>query len=61
VLRTNFAFADWNQVFPSATCTVALVDRLTHRADVFALEGDSWRRKEAAAARARFESYQEVS
>jgi DNA replication protein DnaC len=46
-LTTNLAFKDWATVFPHATCTVALVDRLTHRADILKIEGDSWRRKEA--------------
>ena len=47
VLSTNLAFKEWGTVFPNATCTVALVDRLTHRADVIRIEGKSWRRKEA--------------
>lgn len=47
VLSTNLAFKDWDTVFPHATCTVALIDRLTHRADIIRIEGDSWRRKEA--------------
>jgi DNA replication protein DnaC len=47
VMTTNLAFVDWPTVFPNATCTVALVDRLTHRADVLNIEGDSWRHKEA--------------
>lgn len=46
-LTTNLAFADWNTVFPNATCTVALVDRLTHHADILRFEGKSWRNKEA--------------
>lgn len=46
-LTTNLAFKDWPQVFPHATCTVALVDRLTHRSDIVRIEGDSYRRKEA--------------
>lgn len=46
-LTTNLAFKDWVTVFPHATCTIALVDRLTHRADILKIEGDSWRRKEA--------------
>lgn len=46
-LTTNLAFADWTQVFPNATSTVALVDRLTHRADIVVIEGKSWRHKEA--------------
>lgn len=46
-LTTNLAFKDWTTVFPNATCTVALVDRLCHRADILKIEGDSWRKKEA--------------
>jgi DNA replication protein DnaC len=46
-LTTNLAFKDWTTVFPNATCTVALVDRLCHRADILKVEGDSWRKKEA--------------
>ena len=34
-------------VFPNASCAVALIDRLTHHADILALEGDSFRRREA--------------
>ena len=47
LLSTNLAFKEWHTVFPNATCTVALVDRLTHRADVLKVKGESWRRKES--------------
>lgn len=47
VVTTNLAFKDWGTVFPHATCTVALVDRLTHRAEIIRIDGPSWRRKEA--------------
>jgi DNA replication protein DnaC len=47
LISTNLAFREWGTVFPNATCTVALVDRLTHRADVIKLDAESWRRKEA--------------
>ena len=47
LLTTNKAFGEWNQVFPNATCVVALVDRLLHRAEIVALEGKSYRFKEA--------------
>ena len=47
VITTNLAFKDWGTVFPNATCTVALIDRLTHRADILRIEGPSWRHKEA--------------
>lgn len=52
-LTTNLAFKDWTTVFPHATCTIALVDRLTHRADIIKLEGQSRRRKEAQERQAR--------
>ena len=47
LLSSNLAFSDWPTVFPSATCTVGLVDRLTHRADIVRIEAPSWRRKES--------------
>lgn len=47
LLTTNKAFGEWNQVFPNATCVVTLVDRLLHRAEIVALEGKSYRLKEA--------------
>lgn len=46
-LSTNKAFGEWNQVFPNAACVVALVDRLLHRAEILALDGKSYRFKEA--------------
>lgn len=50
VLTTNLAFADWPTVFPNATCATALIDRLVHHAVVIALEGDSYRRRDAQTA-----------
>src|ERR1700712_9949 len=47
VLSTNKAFAEWSEVFPHAACTVTLVDRLVHRSEIFEIEGDSYRLKEA--------------
>jgi DNA replication protein DnaC len=47
MLTTNKGFGEWNQVFPNAACVVALVDRLVHRAEIVALEGKSYRLKEA--------------
>jgi DNA replication protein DnaC len=47
VLTTNKAFGEWNQVFPNATCVVALVDRLVHRSEILTIAGDSYRLKEA--------------
>ena len=47
LLTTNKAFGEWNQVFPNAACVVTLVDRLLHRAEIVALDGKSYRLKEA--------------
>jgi DNA replication protein DnaC len=48
VLTTNLAFKDWPSIFPNAACTTALIDRIVHHADVIAIEGDSYRRRDAA-------------
>jgi DNA replication protein DnaC len=47
VLTTNKIFREWNDVFPNATCVVALVDRLVHRSEILAIDGESYRLKEA--------------
>ena len=47
LLTTNKVFGEWNQVFPNAACVVTLIDRLVHRAEIVALEGKSYRLKEA--------------
>ena len=47
VLTTNLAFADWNTVFPNAACATALIDRLTHHAEIIAIDGESYRKREA--------------
>jgi DNA replication protein DnaC len=51
VLTTNLAFSDWPTIFPNAACTTALIDRIVHHAEIIAIEGDSYRRREAQAAR----------
>ncbi len=47
LITTNRPFAEWNEVFPNAACVVSLVDRLVHNAEIIAIEGDSYRLKEA--------------
>src|SRR5215472_5663916 len=47
LLTTNKAFKEWNTVFPNATSIAALLDRLTHHADVTLLEGTSYRVRES--------------
>jgi DNA replication protein DnaC len=51
VLTTNLAFCDWPTIFPNAACTTALIDRVVHHSEIIAIEGDSYRRKEAQAAK----------
>ena len=43
----NRPFGEWNEVFPNAACVVSLIDRLVHHSEVIAIEGESYRMKEA--------------
>ena len=52
VLTTNLAFGEWNTVFPNAACTTALIDRIVHHSDIIAIEGKSYRLREAEEAKA---------
>jgi DNA replication protein DnaC len=47
MVTTNRRFAEWNEVFPTAACVASLIDRLIHHAEVFAINGESYRLKEA--------------
>jgi len=47
LVTTNRRFGEWREVFPNAACVVSLVDRLLHNAEIIAIEGDSYRVKEA--------------
>ncbi len=47
LLTTNRPFSEWPQVFPNAACVVSLVDRIIHHAEILALDGESYRAKEA--------------
>ena len=47
IITTNKPFAEWNQIFPSASCVVSLVDRLVHRSEIISIEAESFRLKEA--------------
>ncbi len=47
VVTTNLAFKQWDTIFPNAACAVALIDRLTHHAEIIAIEGDSYRLRDA--------------
>jgi DNA replication protein DnaC len=43
MVTTNLKFADWTQVFGSEKLTLALLDRLTHRAHIIEFVGESYR------------------
>lgn len=47
LVTTNRPFAEWNEVFPNAACVVSLIDRLVHHSEIIAIEGESYRMKEA--------------
>lgn len=47
LVTTNRPFAEWHEVFPNAACVVSLVDRLVHNAEIIAIDGESYRLKEA--------------
>jgi DNA replication protein DnaC len=46
IVTSNLSFSDWTQVFGDERLTVALLDRLTHRAHIMEFIGDSFRFRE---------------
>jgi DNA replication protein DnaC len=47
LITTNKSFSEWSEVFPNASCVVAMIDRLVHHAEILLIKGESYRRKEA--------------
>ena len=47
LLTTNRPFSEWSQVFPNAACVVSLIDRIIHHAEILAIDGESFRAREA--------------
>jgi DNA replication protein DnaC len=47
ILSTNKPFAECPSVFPNAACVVTLVNLLVHRSELTAIEGSSYRLKDA--------------
>jgi len=52
IITTNRPFQEWGAVFPNAACVVTLVDRLVHKAEIVAIDAESYRQKEALEAAA---------
>jgi DNA replication protein DnaC len=48
IITTNLVFERWHEVFKDPMLTTALIDRITHKAHVLDLSGDSYRVKETA-------------
>ena len=46
VITSNLPFSKWNEIFNDQVLTTAMVDRLTCKAHVFNIKGDSYRIKE---------------
>ena len=47
LITTTLAFAQWDQVFPSASAIAGTVDRLVHDATIITIDSDSWRLRPA--------------
>ncbi len=47
LITTNKPFGQWTEVFPSAACVLALIDRLVHNAEIITIDADSFRLKDA--------------
>jgi len=47
LVTSNLAFAEWGQVFQGERMTAALLDRLTHRCQIFEMNSESFRFRES--------------
>ncbi len=53
IVNTNLPFSDWGQVFQTERLAVAMLDRITHRAQILEMNGESYRLKSARSGKAR--------
>ena len=51
IVTTNLDFDKWPEVFGDVRMTEALIDRLTHRADIHVMNGESYRFRQSIQAR----------
>ena len=47
LITSNQAFSEWDSIFVDNMMTVAAIDRLVHHADIYKIEGESYRKKQA--------------
>jgi DNA replication protein DnaC len=51
LITSNLPFGDWGQIFQGERMTAALLDRLTHRCNIFEMNGESYRFRESMKAK----------
>lgn len=51
LVTSNLAFAEWGTVFQGDRMTAALLDRLTHRCEIFEMNGESYRFRQSMKAK----------
>ena len=54
LITANQPFGEWNKIFPDPIMTLAAVDRLVHHATILEMNVESYRRRAAIGAQARF-------
>jgi DNA replication protein DnaC len=47
IITSNKNLPAWQEIFQGAACTTAIIDRLTHKAEVFHIEAKSYRSHQA--------------
>lgn len=60
-ITANTPFSDWSEIFASPAMTLAAIDRLVHRATIFEMNVESYRRRTAQERRERKTSKLEKS
>lgn len=48
IVTSNKTFKEWGSIFPGAACVSALIDRVTHHAEIIQIVGKSYRLHESA-------------
>ena len=61
IISTNLEFSKWVQFFGDPKLTAALVDRVTHRAHILNINGESYRLKEGGHDKSRWISLKRPS
>ena len=51
LITSNQAFSEWDSIFGDNMMTVAAIDRLVHHSDIYQIQGESYRKKQAMKAR----------